>query len=162
MSATQEDLFALFDKLGVETTTQRHAAVFTVEESRALRGELAGGHCKSLFLKDKKGALWLVVTLEDRAVDMKALRHVIGSAPLSFAKPELLREVLGVEPGSVTPFALVNDTGGCVNVVLDAEMMDLELLNYHPLVNTATTTIGARDLLEFIGACGHEARVLKI
>ena len=86
----------------------------------------------------------------------------IGSAPLSFAKPELLREVLGVEPGSVTPFALVNDTGGCVNVVLDAEMMDLELLNYHPLVNTATTTIGARDLLEFIGACGHEARVLKI
>ncbi len=162
MSATQEDLFALFDKLGVETTTQRHAAVFTVEESRALRGELAGGHCKSLFLKDKKGALWLVVTLEDRAVDMKALRHVIGSAALSFAKPELLREVLGVEPGSVTPFALVNDTAGRVNVVLDAEMMDFELLNYHPLVNTATTAIGAKDLQKFIGACGHEARILKI
>ena len=162
MSATQEDLFAVFDRLGVETTTHRHAAVFTVDENRTLRGELAGGHCKSLFLKDKKGVLWLVVTLEDRAVDMKALRHVIGSAPLSFAKPELLRQVLGVDPGSVTPFALINDTAGRVNVVLDEEMMDLELLNYHPLVNTATTTIGARDLLNFIGACGHEPRILKI
>ena len=162
MSATQEDLFALFDKLGVETTTRHHAAVFTVEENRAQRGELAGGHCKCLFLKDKKGALWLVVTLEDRAIDMKALRHVIGAAGLSFAKPELLHEVLGVEPGSVTPFALLNDAERHVNVVLDAEMMELKLLNYHPLVNTATTTIGAGDLLKFIGDCGHEARVLKI
>ncbi len=162
MSATPEDLFAVFDTLGVETTTHRHAAVFTVEENRALRGELAGGHCKCLFLKDKKGALWLVVTLEDCAVDMKALRHVIGSAPLSFAKPELLRQVLGVEPGSVTPFALINDRAGRVNVVLDEEMMDVELLNYHPLVNTATTTIGARGLLKFIGACGHKARIVKI
>jgi Ala-tRNA(Pro) deacylase len=146
----------------VEITTHQHAAVFTVEENRALRGELAGGHCKCLFLKDKKGALWLVVALEDRAVDMKALRHVIGSAPLSFAKPELLRQVLGVEPGSVTPFALINDRAQAVNVVLDEEMMDYDLLNYHPLINTATTTIGARDLLEFIGACGHQPQILKI
>ena len=162
MNATQEELYALFDRLGVETTTHQHAAVFTVGESRALRGKLAGGHCKSLFLKDKKGALWLVVALEDRAVDMKALRHVIGSAPLSFAKPELLRQVLGVEPGSVTPFALINDRAQAVNVVLDEEMMDYDLLNYHPLINTATTTIGARDLLEFIDACGHQPQILKI
>ena len=162
MKATQEELYALFDRLGVKTTTHQHTAVFTVEESRALRGELAGGHCKSLFLKDKKGVLWLVVALEDRAVDLKALRHVIGSAQLSFAKPELLRQVLGVESGSVTPFALINDRAQAVNVVLDEEMMDYDLLNYHPLINTATTTIGARDLLEFIDACGHQPQILKI
>ena len=103
-----------------------------------------------------------MVTLEDRAIDMKALRHVIGEAPLSYAKPELLREVLGVEPDSVTPFALINDSMGRVNVVLDAEMMDFELLNYHPLVNTATTTIRAGDLQKFVAACGHDPQILKI
>jgi Ala-tRNA(Pro) deacylase len=123
---------------------------------------MPGGHCKSLFLKDKMGQLWLVVALEDRAIDMKDLRRRIGAAPLSFGKPELLADALGVEPGAVTPFALVNDPEHRVNVVLDAEMMTHDPLNYHPLTNTATTAIAAADLLAFIADCGHEARVVDL
>lgn len=137
MLASENDLFARLDELGIRTETVRHPAVFTVEESKALRGELPGGHTKNLFLKDKKGDLWLVVALEDRAIDMKDLRRRIGSAPLSFAGANTLRDVLGVEPGSVTPFAAINDTDRRVHVVLDAEMMSFDRLHFHPLVNTA-------------------------
>ncbi len=160
--ATPEDLFARFAELDVETTTQHHPPVFTVEESKALRGDLPGGHCKSLFLKDKKGALWLVVALEDRAIDMKDLRRRIGAATLSFGKAELLAEVLGVTPGAVTPFGLINDSEGRVTVVLDADMMALDQLNYHPLTNEATTTITSQGLLAFIASTGREARIVAL
>ncbi len=162
MPMTPDDLFARLAALGVKTTTHRHAPVFTVEDSKALRGDLPGGHCKTLFLKDKKGVLWLVVMLEDRHIHMKDLRRRIGSATLSFGKPDLLTEVLGVEPGSVTPFALFNDTDRRVNVVLDRAMMDLDLLNYHPLTNAATTAITPADLLTFIRAAGHEPELVEL
>ena len=162
MPATEEDLFARLSALGIETETVRHPAVFTVEESKALRGDLSGGHTKNLFLKDKKGALWLVVALEDRAVDMKDLRRRIGSAQLSFGRPELLKEVLGIDPGSVTPFALINDTENRVNVVLDLEMMSLQALNFHPLTNTATTSVTPEGLAAFIRSCGHEPAVVAL
>ncbi len=162
MAATTEDLFARFEALGIRTTTHRHAAMFTVEESKTLRGELPGGHCKSLFLHDKKGALWLVVTLEDRRLDLAALARLIGAARLSFGKPVVLKEVLGVEPGAVTPFALINDTEHRVNVVLDKAMLDHDPLNYHPLVNTATTAIRPADLMAFIAACGHEPTIVDL
>ena len=162
MAMTPDDLLDHLDSLGLETTTHQHTAVFTVDESKALRGDMPGGHCKSLFLKDKKGQLWLVVALEDRAIDMKELRRRIGAAQLSFGKPELLAEVLAVEPGSVTPFALVNDPDHRVNVILDAEMMTYDPLNYHPLINTATTAIAPADLLAFIAECGHQARVVEL
>jgi len=162
MPATQEDLFARLFELGIETETVRHPAVFTVEESKALRGDLPGGHTKNLFLKDKKGALWLVVALEDRAIDMKDLRRRIGSAALSFGRPELLKEVLGIDPGSVTPFALINDTGNRVNVVLDAEMMTLRALNFHPLTNTATTSVTPDGLAAFLRSCGREPAVVAL
>jgi Ala-tRNA(Pro) deacylase len=162
MLATEEDLFARLSELGIETETVRHPAVFTVEESKALRGDLPGGHTKNLFLKDKKGALWLVVALEDRAVDMKDLRRRIGSAQLSFGRPELLKEVLGIDPGSVTPFAVINDTENRVNVVLDAEMMSFQALNFHPLTNTATTSVTPEGLAAFIRSCGHEPAVVAL
>ncbi len=162
MPATQDELFERLEALGIETRTHRHAPVFTVEESRRLRGDLAGGHCKSLFFKDKKGALWLVVTLEERGLDLKTLHRRIGAARLSFAKPELLWEVLGVRPGAVTPFALINDAEGRVNVVLDADMLEHDPLNYHPLENDATTAISPRDLKTFIAACGHHWRELDL
>ena len=162
MPATEEDLFARLSELGIETETVRHPAVFTVEESKALRGDLPGGHTKNLFLKDKKGALWLVVALEDRAVDMKDLRRRIGSAQLSFGRPELLKEVLGIDPGSVTPFAVINDTENRVNVVLDAEMMSFQALNFHPLTNTATTSVTPEGLAAFIRSCGHEPAVVAL
>jgi Ala-tRNA(Pro) deacylase len=162
MPATRDDLFTRFKELGIETTTRDHAPVHTVEEARALRGEIAGGHCKNLFLKDDKGNIWLIVCLEEAEVDLKAAPARIGSRRLSFAKPDLLREVLGVEPGSVTPFGLINDSNQRVNVVLDSEMMSHALLNYHPLENTATTTIRSADLVAFIRSCGHEPKIVAV
>jgi len=162
MPATPENLFARLDELGIETATHHHAAVFTVEDARARRGALPGGHCKSLFLKDKKAALWLVVALEDTAIDLKVLSKTIGSARLSFARPELLAAVLGVEPGSVTPFALINETASGVNVVLEKAMLARAELNYHPLTNTATTRIRAADLPRFVRACGFEPLILAL
>ena len=162
MAATEKDLFERLAALGVETETTRHPPVFTVEEAKAHRGALPGTHTKNLFLKDKKGQLWLVVTLEDRALDLKALRHRIGAAPLSFAKPEALQEALGVAPGSVTPFAVINDAEARVRVVLDAEMMDGKRLNFHPLSNDATTSISPAGLLRFLKACGHDPLVTPL
>ena len=162
MPATREDLFARLSSLGIDTKTVDHPPVYTVEEAQALRGEIPGGHCKNLFLKDDKGAIWLVVCLEEAQIDLKAAPARIGSRRLSFGKPDLLKEVLGVEPGSVTPFALINDTANRVNVVLDAAMMAHDLVSYHPLENTATTTIRPADLVTFIRSCGHEPRIVAV
>ena len=162
MPATREDLFARLTALGIETLTRHHAPVFTVEEARALRGEIPGGHCKNLFLKDDKGNIWLIVCLESSPIDLKAAPAKIGSRRLSFGKPELLMEVLGVEPGSVTPFALINDTATRVNVVLDSAMMAHELVSYHPLRNDASTTIRSADLVRFIKSCGHDPRIVAV
>mgnify|MGYP001811697439 CR=1 FL=1 len=162
MPATRDDLFTRFAELGIAVETKTHDPVYTVEEARALRGEITGGHCKNLFLKDKKGVLWLVVCLEDAQIDLKSLPNKIGSGRISFGKPDLLMEVLGIEPGSVTPFALINDTDNRVNVVLDARMMKHDVVNYHPLENTATTTIASSDLVEFIRSCGHEPQIVLV
>ncbi|MGE0210078.1 MAG: prolyl-tRNA synthetase associated domain-containing protein [Parvibaculaceae bacterium] len=162
MPATSAELFQRLDTLGIRTSTVEHPPVFTVEEAQALRGEIAGAHSKNLFFKDKKDTLWLVVCLEDAEIDLKSLHHRIGAARLSFGKPELLREILGIEPGSVTPFALINDEGARVRVVLDARMMGHEKLNFHPLRNTATTTIASADLEKFVRATGHDPLIAEI
>jgi Ala-tRNA(Pro) deacylase len=158
--ATRQDLLARLDELGVASNTVEHEAVFTVAESSKLERELPGGHTKNLFLKDKKDRLFLVVALGHAHIDLKMLPKKLGSDRLSFGKPELLMEVLGVAPGSVTPFALINDTTQRVTVILDADMMRHERLNYHPLENTATTNIAREDFLRFIRSCGHEPRIL--
>ena len=139
-----------------------HLPLFTVEDSRRLRGEIPGGHTKNLFLVDRKGAIFLVVAREDAEVDLKRLHLRLGCGRLSFGKPELLEQVLGIKPGAVTPFALINDEQGRVSVVLDEAMLREPLLNYHPLVNTATTAIRADDLVRFLRATGHEPRVLAV
>nr|MBC8157797.1 prolyl-tRNA synthetase associated domain-containing protein [Alphaproteobacteria bacterium] len=127
MNATPDDLFARLDRLGIKTQTHRHPPVFTVEESKRLRGDLPGAHCKNLLLRDHKKSLWLVVAAEDRAIDLKALKGLMGSGRLSFAKAEVLRETLGVDAGAVTPFALINAAEDVLHVVLDAAMMRREL-----------------------------------
>ena len=162
MPATRADLMAFIDGLGIATKTHEHAAVFTVAESLALEHSMPGGHTKNLFLKDKKDKLFLVVALHDAAIEMKSLHKALDCDRLSFGKAELLEQVLGIKPGSVTPFAIINDTDGQVTVVLDAPMMDLPLLNYHPLENTATTAIARDDPLRFIRATGHEPRIVKV
>lgn len=160
MPATPEELLERLASLGIETTTITHPAVFTTEEAAAHCAHLPGAHCKSLFLKDKKGALWLVVTLDHRRLDMKALAGLLDSARLSFGKPDLMEAVLGVTPGSVTPFSLLNDRDHQVNVAIDSAILGAEVANFHPLTNTMTTTIKPADLEVFIADCGHKTLVI--
>jgi Ala-tRNA(Pro) deacylase len=160
--ATPDQLFARLDALGIGHRTYSHPPVFTVAEAVALRGTLPGGHCKSLFLKDRRAGLWLVVALEERQIDLKRLAEVLPAPRFSFGNAALLHEVLGVHPGSVTPFALVNDTSKRVTIVLDRAMLDHEVLNYHPLDNARTTAIAPDDLLRFIAECGHRPRILDL
>jgi Ala-tRNA(Pro) deacylase len=160
MPATPDQLFAYLDRLGIAHKTVRHPAVFRVDESRELRGQIAGAHTKNLFLRDKKGAAFLVVALEDAAIELKSLHRLLGaSGRFSFGSAELMRELLGVEPGSVTPFAVINDTLLRVTVVLDAAMMAHAVLNFHPLRNTGTTTISREGMLTFLQATGHKPRI---
>jgi len=161
--ATAADLFAFLDGLSIPHQTVEHPALFTVEESQVLRGKIPGGHTKNLFLKDKKGALFLVVALEDARIALNGLHRIVGATGrFSFGSAEQMLEFLGVTPGSVTPFAAINDKAGRVAVILDAEMMRHEVLNYHPLTNTMTTTIAREDLLKFLRATGHEPRVERV
>src|ERR1044071_3221847 len=159
---TPEELFVRLDALGIAYRTYTHPPVFTVAEAVALRGELPGGHCKSLFLKDKKAGLWLVVALEERRIDLKRLAEALEAPRFSFGNADLLYEVLGVKPGSVTPFALANDREHRVRVVLDRGMLECDPLNYHPLENDRTTAIAPADLLRFIAACGHTPIILEL
>ena len=161
MQTAPQDLLARLAALDIETTTYEHPAVFTVAEAAALRGELPGGHCKCLFLKDRKDGLWLVVALEDRRIDLKALSDFLGAHRFSFGSAPLLAEILGVTPGSVTPFALLNDTQCQVQPLLDAEMLTYDPLNYHPLTNTKTTALAPAGLLKFIVSCGHRPRIVN-
>lgn len=161
IAARRAALFALFGRLGIATTTHEHEAVFTVAESGLVKEAIPGGHTKNLFLKDKKSRLFLVVALGSSVIDLKRLHEVIGaSGRLSFGTGELLEEVWGVKPGSVTPFGALCDTERRVTVVLDAAMMEHPILNYHPLENTATTSIARDDLVAFLVATGHEPLVL--
>lgn len=162
MPAARAELFAMLDGLGIATQTHEHPAVFTVAESLDIEKAMPGGHTKNLFLKDKKDKLFLLVALNDAAIDLKTAHKILGCDRLSFGKAELLEEVLGIRPGSVSPFALINDTSGRVIVILDAPMMEHDLLNYHPLENTATTAISSEGLLRFIRATGHEPRIVKV
>jgi Ala-tRNA(Pro) deacylase len=153
--ATPDDLFARLQQLGIPATTVRHRPVFTVEEARAHRGDLPGIHTKSLFLRDKKGAMSLVVCLEDRPIDLKDLAGRIGSGRLSFGSPERLMKYLGVVPGAVSPFALLNDSGGRVRVYFDHAVLEGGLVNLHPLDNALTTAIATADLCRFLETIGH-------
>jgi len=162
MSASEQELFALLDQLGIAHETTEHPPIFTAEEGHALAARIPGRACKNLFLKDKKGVLWLVVLPADKKADLNTLEKKLHSARLSFGNPTLLGEVLGITPGSVTPFALINDNERRVTPVLDAEMMQAGLVNYHPLRNDASTTLQADDLLKFIAFFGYKPVILDV
>ena len=159
---TPEELFARFDELGIAHRTYSHPPVFTVEEAAALRGSLPGAHCKTLFLKDKQAGFWLAAMLEERRIDLKKLAARLTAPRFSFGGAEDLYRLLGVRPGSVTPFALLNDVRHLVTPVLDADMLEYNPLNYHPLVNDRTTAISAADLLRLIDASGHIPRIVDL
>jgi Ala-tRNA(Pro) deacylase len=163
MPATPEDLLACLDRLAIDAQTVEHPPLFTVEDSQNLRGEIAGGHSKNLFVKDKKGRLFLLVLGEDAIVDLKCVHEKIGAqGRVSFGSAELLEEVWGVKPGAVTPFGAINDGDGRVTVVLDAALMTESRLNFHPLVNTRTTGLDREDLVKFLRATGHEPLIVAL
>lgn len=163
MPKTRQDLFDCLDALAIAHPTVDHAPVFTVSESQSLRDEIPGGHTKNLFLKDKKGACFLVTLEENAEVDLKTIHTLIGaSGRVSFGKPEALMEKLGVTPGSVTIFSAINDPAHEVTIVIDAPLMDHDIINAHPLSNDATTSIGRDDLMRFLSHTGHEPRILKV
>ncbi|MBT5047767.1 MAG: prolyl-tRNA synthetase associated domain-containing protein [Rhodospirillaceae bacterium] len=169
-AATPDALFARLDGLGIDYETHHHEPVFTVDEAKHLRGALPGAHCKSLFIRDKKKICFLVVCLEDRRLDMKALAGLLDCGRLSFGSADRLRQRLGVTPGSVTPFAAINDEApeapagavAKVQIVLDQEMMQAALVNYHPLINDMTTALSPDSLLRFLQSTGHEARIVDL
>ena len=163
MPKSPDELFAFLDSLGISVSTTRHPPLYTVADSQALRGQIAGGHTKNLFLKDRKDNFFLVTVDEDAEVDLKQIHHVIGaSGKVSFGKPEALMELLGVVPGAVTVFGLINDTVGKVKLILDSALMENDIINAHPLTNEATTSIANADLVRFVKETGHEPLVLKV
>ncbi len=155
LPTSPQELLARLDALGIAYRNHEHAAVFTVEEAKALRGELTGGHIKNLFLRNKKEEMWLVVAEEDKRIDLKALGERLGAGKLSFGSPDRLLRYLGVLPGAVTPFGIINDSERKVKVVLDRDLMAFNPVNAHPLVNTMTTALAPEDLVRFLEAEGH-------
>lgn len=160
MPATPADLFARLDALGIAHASVAHRPVFTVEEGADLKESMPGGHTKNLFLKDKKGALFLVSALAETKIDLNALSKALGAGRFSFGNADLLLEALGVTPGSVTAFAVMNDQAGRVRLILDAALFDHEIVNFHPLANTATTALVPAALLAFAADTGHPATVV--
>ncbi|HEY9217687.1 MAG TPA: YbaK/EbsC family protein [Phenylobacterium sp.] len=157
---SRSDLFAFFDAHGIEHATLEHPAVFRVGEGEEFKARLPGAHTKNLFLKDAKGQLWLISAADRTQIDLKRLHTVIGSARLSFGSAELLGEALGVTPGSVTAFALINDTARRVRFVLDRVLAEAAQVNFHPLENTATTTVSQAGLRQFLQALGIDLMVV--
>ena len=151
---TRDGLMALLDSLGIETKTWEHPAVFRVGEGEEVKAGIPGAHTKNLFLKDAKDQLWLISAGDRTVIDLKRLHQVIGSARLSFGSAQLMEQALGVTPGSVTAFALVNDTGHRVRFVLDRALAEAERVNFHPLTNTATTGVGQAGFRRFLAAVG--------
>ena len=162
MPTSPESLMEQLKALDIEFTLYHHEAVYTVDESDKIDANITGAHCRNLFLRDKKKQNFLVVLQNSTDVDMKKLPPVIESGRLSFGSSDRLWEYLGVRPGSVCPFAIVNDIGQQVKILLDKSMMEAEIVNYHPLLNTMTVGLKPNDLIKFIESTGHEAHIVDL
>lgn len=156
-------MLSQLDAHGVAYTVFRHAPLRTVEDAKRLRGDIDAAHVKNLFLRDKREAMWVVTVLEDRPIDMRALRTQLNAyGSVSFGSSDRLRRVLGIEPGSVSPLALVNDLTSQVQLVLDRGLDRHEFVGVHPLHNEATVRIAVRDLVRFLQAIGRAPVWLEI
>nr|WP_237152946.1 YbaK/EbsC family protein [Oryzibacter oryziterrae] len=163
MAVTRAELFAHLDKLGLAHSTVEHEPLHTVEESQDLYGRVPGGHAKNLFVKDKKSRLFLISLRANATIDLKKVHETIGaSGRVSFCSADQLWEHLGLRPGSVTPFGAINDTAGAVTVILEKTLMEMTPVNFHPLENTATTSIAPADLISFLNAINHAPTILDL
>lgn len=163
MPMTSEELLSFLAANGLAATTVSHPPLATVADSQALRGKIGGAHTKNLFLKDKKGRYFLVTVEEEATVDLKTIHQLIGaSGRVSFGSAEAMMSMLGVAPGAVTMFGVINDRDNQVTLVVDSAVMAEPTINAHPLVNTATTTISREALTAFFRLAGHQPLVLKV
>jgi Ala-tRNA(Pro) deacylase len=162
MLKTQEELLDVLDQIGIKYINHEHPAVYTVEQADKYNHGIEGVHSKNLFFRDRKKNLILVVTLSDKQIKIKNVGNRINAKGLSFARPERLEEVLGVIPGSVTPLAVINAKSHNLRVILDEEMMENEKLNFHPIVNTATTTLSSKDLIKFMEYCQQAVEIVRL
>jgi Ala-tRNA(Pro) deacylase len=162
VALTSDQLLARLDALGIVTRTVAHPPLRTVEDSKRMRGDLPGGHVKNLFLRDKHARFWLVVTLEDQRVNLKALADQLAAGRFSFANEQQLDRYLGIAPGAVSPLAAINDTEGAVTVVLDDALLRVDPVNLHPLRNDRTTALAPRELVRFLEDCRHPPRFLAL
>jgi len=160
MPAAKEDLFAFLDDLGVAHETKNHAPVFTVEESAAIKADMPGAHTKNLFLKDKKGSFFLICAESHAQIKVNKLHPHLGCKRLSFANADYLMEHLGVLPGSVCLFSIVNDKAGAVKLIIDKTLADADIVNFHPLLNDATTAISSADMIKFAKATDHDPLIM--
>ena len=149
MSITRNNLFRYLNELNIQYSTIEHEPIFKVEDSALLKKNMAGANTKNLFLKDKKGQLFLVCAVSDTKINVNKLHHILGCKRLSFGKPEVLKSALGVTPGSVTLFAIINDKNLEVTLVIDKSLMNYDIVNFHPLLNDATTAISNKDMIKF-------------
>ena len=160
MPASRQDLFDFLDQNEIAHQTKDHAPVFTVEDSAAIKADMPGAHTKNLFLKDKAGAFFLICAEAHSQIKVNRLHPVLGCKRLSFGKPEPLLEYLGVTPGSVTLFSVLNDTDQNVRLIIDQKLADADIVNFHPLLNDATTAISCADMIKFAKATGHDPLIM--
>lgn len=163
MQAGKQQLFAFLEQLGIAVRTTAHRAVFTVQEGQDIKKNIPGAHTKNLFLKDKKGHYFLVTLAGHAVVDLKHLHEKIGaSGRLSFGSSEKLAEYLGLYPGAVSAFGLINDKDNHVAFILDKALFDNAIINCHPMTNEATTSISREDLVKFARATNHEPLIIQV
>ncbi|MDR0241967.1 MAG: prolyl-tRNA synthetase associated domain-containing protein [Burkholderia sp.] len=148
-------MLELLEQRGVPFECEDHRPVLNMAESGALALSLDGARCKNLLLQDKQGGLYLIVTVADKALDLRAMACTLNSKRLSFASPERLLDLLGVRPGSLSPLALVNDRDGRVQLVIDTDLADVPVFLFHPLDSTATIALSRRDFEHFLQGIGH-------
>lgn len=162
LPTTPERLFERLDGLGVAYEVHNHPRVYSVAESAPLKESIPGVHCRNLFLRDKQERMALVVAANETEIDLKKLAPLLGMGRLSFGSAERLWRHLGVRPGSVCPFAIINDTDKAVRIVLDAEMMRADIVNYHPLENDRTVGLSPAGLVKFVESCGRGAEIVDL
>ena len=160
---TPDQLLVILDQLDIAHTTIKHPPMFTVAESKKLRNTpTRGSYTKNLFLRNKKGSMWLITCSEDRRLDLPSLADRLQAGRLSFGSADRLMRYLGVTPGAVSPLALINDTVESVSFVIEEELLRNPMIHLHPLINTQTTSIATRDLLRFVRYTGHPPLCLRL
>lgn len=162
LPTSPQELMDFLEKQGIAYSFYEHEAVFTVAESDHLKTVIPGQHTRNMYLRDKKKQNFLVTLSDETEIDLKKLSEKIESGRFSFGSPDRLMQYLGVRPGSVTPFSVINDPDNDVVLILEKKMMEQDLVGYHPLINTMTITLEPEGLLRFLEACGHSYRILDL